>query len=111
MSGVVNELAYAGIGLAGTRLVVGTVLTTVGATNTVTAAAAKIATAYGVAWIVTRFMGGGHFNALFLGGAIDGVNDLLKSFVGPYVPALAMYGDTRSVPMVMNGYPREDAIL
>lgn len=66
----------------------------------------KIGVAFGLGWAAKMVVSGKNAQLIMIGGLVDALNDGVKTFIAPYVPALA--GDDMSVyPMLpgMGVYP------
>lgn len=64
--------------------------------------AGKGAVAFGLGWLGKRFLGQRVGQMLMVGGMVEAMNDAVKTFVAPYVPALA---DDMSVYPQIGVYP------
>lgn len=89
---IMNDILYAGIGYMGTKFAVGAVLPSIGiaaSPPSLTGIAAKLGTAYGVAWLGEKFIGGDKFKPIFIGGVVSAIQDFVTLYIAPSVPALA----------------------
>ena len=64
--------------------------------------AGKSAVAFGLGWIGKRFLDARAGQLLMVGGMVEALNDAVKTFVAPYIPALA---DDMSVYPQIEVYP------
>lgn len=69
--------------------------------------AAKGAVAWGLGFLGGKFLGQRSGQLLMLGGLVEALSDAVKTYVSPYVPALAAEGDMGSYPSLMS-YPMGD---
>lgn len=94
------DAVYVTGGFFATRLAAGTVLPMLGgiADQPLVRIAGKGVVAWGLGWVGGKFLGSRQGNLLMLGGLVEVLSDAVKTYVSPYVPALA--GEVSSYPMI-----------
>lgn len=88
-TGFLKEIAFVGAGYYGTRVAYNFVGPMIGIGGDLPRLAIKSVVAFGVAYIGGMLLGGGARNALMLGGAVEVMQDAVKTYVSPFVPMLA----------------------
>ena len=88
-TGFLKEIAFVGAGYYGTRIAYNFVGPMVGISGDLPRLAIKSAVAFGVSYLGGMLLGAGARNALMLGGAVEVMQDAVKTYVSPFVPMLA----------------------
>ena len=88
-TGFLKQIAFVGAGYYGTRVAYNFVGPMIGIGGDLPRIAIKGAVAFGVAYIGGMLLGAGARNALMLGGAVEVMQDAVKTYVSPFVPLLA----------------------
>ena len=88
-TGFLKEIAFVGAGYYGTRVAYNFVGPMIGIGGDLPRLAIKSAVAFGVSYIGGMLLGSGARNALMLGGAVEVMQDAVKTYVSPFVPLLA----------------------
>lgn len=105
-TGFVMDAVYVTGGFFATRLAAGTVLPMLGtmADQPLVRIAGKGVVAWGLGWVGGKFLGSRQGQLLMLGGLVEVLSDAVKTYVSPYVPALAG-GEVSSYPSLISSYP------
>ncbi len=105
-TGFLMDSAYVLGGFIGTRLAYGSLAPMVSGflpvDQPLVRIAGKSAVAFGLGWAGKRFLGQRAGQLLLIGGMVEAMSDAVKTFVAPYVPALA---DDMSVYPSIGVYP------
>jgi len=105
-TGFLMDSAYVLGGFIGTRLAYGSLAPMVSSflpvDQPLVRIAGKSAVAMGLGWAGKRFLGPRAGQLLLIGGMVEAMSDAVKTFVAPYVPALA---DDMSVYPSIGVYP------
>lgn len=99
--------AYVTGGFIGNRLVSGLVLPMVPQLTSmpIMRIASKGVVAWGLGWVSSMLLGRKAGNLIMIGGFVDVLDDAVKTYVAPFVPALAG-NDMSAYPMLpMGAYP------
>jgi hypothetical protein len=88
-TGFLKEIAFVGAGYYGTRVAYNFVGPMVGIGGDLPRLAIKSAVAFGVSYLGGMLLGSGARNSLLLGGAVEVMQDAVKTYVSPFVPLLA----------------------
>jgi len=88
-TGFLKEIAFVGVGYYGTRVAYNFVGPMIGIGGDLPRLAIKSAVAFGVSYLGGMLLGSGARNALMLGGAVEVMQDAVKTYVTPFVPLLA----------------------
>lgn len=88
-TGFLKEIAFVGAGYYGTRVAYNFVGPMIGIGGDLPRIAIKSAVAFGVAYLGGMLLGSGARNALMLGGAVEVMQDAVKTYISPFVPLLA----------------------
>lgn len=104
-TGFIMDAAYVTGGFFVTRMAVGYVMPYLPmADQPIVRIAAKGGIAYGLGWLGGRFLGQRSGQLLMLGGLVEALSDAVRTYVSPYVPALADSG-MGSYPTLLSSYP------
>lgn len=107
-SGFIMDAVYVTGGFFATRFAAGFVLPMLPMTEQpIVRIAAKGAVAVGLGFLGGKFLNQRSGQLLMLGGLVEALSDAVKTYVAPYVPALASDGDVGSYPSLMS-YPMGD---
>ncbi len=87
--GFLKEVTMVASGFYATKISAGFVLPMVGVTGDIPRIAVKSIVAFGVSYIGGMFMGARARESLLLGGGLEVLQDAIKTWVSPFVPALA----------------------
>lgn len=105
-SGFLKDAVYVTGGFVLTRVTYGMVAPMLGGMlpmeQPLVRIAGKSAVAFGLGWIGKRFLDARAGQLLMVGGMVEALNDAVKTFVAPYIPALA---DDMSVYPQIGVYP------
>lgn len=88
-TGFLKEIAFVGVGYYGTRVAYNFVGPMIGIGGDLPRLAIKGAVAFGVAYLGGMLLGSSARNSLMLGGAVEVMQDAVKTYVTPFVPMLA----------------------
>ena len=88
-TGFLKEIAYVGVGYYGTRMAYNFVGPMIGMGGDLPRLAIKSVVAFGVSYIGGMLLGSSVRNSLLLGGAVEVMQDAVKTYVSPFVPMLA----------------------
>jgi hypothetical protein len=90
-----------------TRLTAGTVLPMLGgmAEQPLVRIAGKGAVAWGLGWVGGNFLGKRSGQLIMLGGLVEALSDAVRTYVSPFVPALADGGMGSYPSLPMSSYP------
>jgi len=88
-TGFLKEIAFVGAGYYGTRVAYNFVGPMVGIGGDLPRLAIKSVVAFGVSYLGGMLLGSGARNSLLLGGAVEVMQDAVKTYVSPFVPLLA----------------------
>lgn len=88
-TGFLKEVAFVAGGYYGTRIAYNFVGPMVGIGGDLPRLAIKSAVAFGVSYLGGMLLGAGARNALLLGGAVEVMQDAVKTYISPFVPMLA----------------------
>lgn len=103
-TGFIMDAAYVTGGFFLTRAAVGYVMPYLPmADQPIVRIAAKGGIAWGLGWLGGRFLGQKSGQLLMLGGLVEALSDAVRTYVSPYVPALA--DDMGSYPTLLSSYP------
>lgn len=98
------DAAYVTGGFFGTRMVAGMVLPMLPmAEQPLMRILGKGATAWGLGFIGGKMLGARSGQLLLLGGLVEALSDAVRTYVSPFVPALA--DDMGSYPTLISSYP------
>jgi hypothetical protein len=111
-TGFLMDSAYVLGGFIGTRLAFGTIAPMVGGflpmEQPLVRIAGKGAVAFGLGWVGKKFLSPRAGQLLLIGGMVEAMSDAVKTFVAPYVPALAddmsVYPQIGVYPTLSGGY-------
>lgn len=87
--GFLKEVAFVAGGYYGTKISAGFVLPMVGIAGDLPRIAIKSVVAFGVAYIGGMLLGPRVKESLLMGGALEVAQDAIKTYLSPFVPALA----------------------
>jgi len=112
------DSAYVLGGFIGTRLAFGTIAPMVGGflpmEQPLVRIAGKGAVAFGLGWVGKKFLNPRAGQLLLIGGMVEAMSDAVKTFVAPYVPALAddmsVYPQIGVYPTLSGGYDSPQAV-
>jgi hypothetical protein len=101
------DALYVTGGYFGTRLAAGTVLPFLGtmAEQPLVRIAGKGAVAVGLGWLGGKFLGSKSGQLVMLGGLVETLSDAVRTYVSPFVPALADGGMGSYPTLPMSSYP------
>jgi len=88
-TGFLKEIAFVGAGYYGTRIAYNFVGPMVGIGGDLPRLAIKSVVAFGVSYLGGILLGASARNSLMLGGAVEVMQDAVKTYVTPFVPMLA----------------------
>jgi hypothetical protein len=84
------DVLWAGAGFVGTKFVGNMVMPMIGVTQPIARIAVKGGLAYGTAWGLSMLLGNRRvFLPLFLGGMAEVIQDVVRTYISPMIPALA----------------------
>lgn len=87
---VAMQVLWAGAGFMGTKFVGNMIMPAIGVTQPMARIAVKAGLAYGTAWGLSFMLGDRRiFSSLFLGGMAEVIQDTVRTYVSPFIPALA----------------------
>ena len=90
MQDVMMQVLWAGGGFIGTKFVGNMVMPMIGVTQPMARIAVKGGLAYGTAWGLSMLLGDRRvFMPLFLGGMAEVIQDVVRTYISPMIPALA----------------------
>lgn len=87
--GFLREVTTVAAGFYATKISAGFVLPMIGIQGNLPRIAIKSAVAFGVAYLGGMILGSRVKDSLLMGGALEVAQDAIKTFVSPFVPALA----------------------
>ena len=87
--GFLKEVAFVAGGYYGTKISAGFVLPMVGISGDLPRIAIKAAVAFGVSYLGGMLLGSKVKESLLMGGALEVAQDAIRTYVSPFVPALA----------------------
>lgn len=87
--GFLKEVGTVAIGYYGTRISAGFVLPMIGIAGDLPRIAIKGVVAFGFAYLGGMILGSRAKESLLIGGALEVAQDAIKTYVSPFVPALA----------------------
>jgi len=87
--GFLKEVAFVAGGYYGTKISAGFVLPMIGVGGDLPRIAIKAAVAFGVSYVGGALLGSRVRESLLLGGALEVAQDAIKTYLSPFVPALA----------------------
>lgn len=103
-TGFIMDAAYVTGGFFGTRMLAGTILPMLPmADQPLMRIAGKGAVAWGLGFLGGKFLGQRSGQLLMLGGLVEALSDAVRTYVSPFVPALA--DDMGSYPTLISSYP------
>lgn len=108
-SGFVMDAAFVTGGFFLTRVAAGYAMPFLGtyADQPIVRIAAKAGVAAGLGFLGGKFLGQKNGQLLLLGGLVEALSDAVRTYVSPYVPALASE-DMGSYPGMISSYPMGD---
>lgn len=87
--GFLKEVAFVAGGYYGTKISAGFVLPMIGINGDLPRLAIKSVVAFGVAYVGGMLLGSRVKESLLMGGALEVAQDAIKTYLSPFVPALA----------------------
>jgi hypothetical protein len=87
--GFLKEVAFVAGGYYGTKISAGFVLPMIGIAGDLPRLAIKSVVAFGFAYLGGMLLGARAKESLLIGGALEVAQDAIKTYVSPFVPALA----------------------
>lgn len=105
--GFMMDAVYVTGGYFATRVTTGLVLPFIGTMGEqpLVRIASKGAVAWGLGWAGGNFLGKRTGQLIMLGGMIEALSDAVKTYVSPFVPALAEGETVASYPSLISSYP------
>lgn len=106
-TGFVMDALYVTGGFFVTRMAAGTVLPMLGgiAEQPLVRIAGKGAVAWGLGFLGGKFLGSKSGQLIMLGGLVEMLSDAVRTYVSPFVPALADSGMSSYPALPMSSYP------
>jgi hypothetical protein len=88
-AGFLTEIAYVATGFYGTKMTAGFVLPMIGVQQPLVRILTKGVIAWGLATVGGMMLGRSAQSSLLIGGALETAQDAIRTYVSPFVPALA----------------------
>ncbi len=111
MQDVAMQVMWAGAGFMGTKFVGNMVMPAIGVTQPLARIAVKGGLAYGTAWGLSFLLGDRRvFMPLFLGGMAEVIQDTVRTYISPMIPALAAAEYPLEVYPEMGQLPEEAGV-
>lgn len=109
MQDVAMDVLWAGAGFMGTKFVGNMIMPAIGVTQPLARIGVKAGLATGTAWGIAFLMGDRRlFTPLLLGGMAEVIQDTVRTYISPYVPALAAAEyPMEAYPELSEGIPEE----